>query len=32
MKQAIQQILPMTIVNHLSKYLGQPTIIGRSKN
>jgi hypothetical protein len=32
MKQAIQQILPMTTVNHLSKYLGQPTIIGRSKN
>jgi hypothetical protein len=32
MKLAIKQILPMTTVNHFSKYLGQPTIIGRSKN
>ncbi|KAK2367272.1 putative mitochondrial protein [Trifolium repens] len=31
MKQDIQQILPMTIVSHYPKYLGQPTQIGRSK-
>jgi exonuclease III len=31
MKLNIQQILPMNIVDHYSKYLGQPTFIGRSK-
>jgi hypothetical protein len=31
-KLAIQQILPMPVVDHFSKYLGQPTFIGRSKN
>ncbi|GAU51479.1 hypothetical protein TSUD_413680 [Trifolium subterraneum] len=30
-KSAIQQILPMKIVDHYSKYLGQPTHVGRSK-
>jgi hypothetical protein len=31
-KENIQQILPMSIVTHYSKYLGQPTHMGRSKN
>ncbi|GAU16215.1 hypothetical protein TSUD_298470 [Trifolium subterraneum] len=31
-KLAIHQILPMHMVDHFSKYLGQPTFIGRSKN
>jgi hypothetical protein len=31
-KLDIQQILPMPMVDHFSKYLGQPTFIGRSKN
>jgi hypothetical protein len=31
MKTDIQTILPMTIVSHYPKYLGQPTQIGRSK-
>ncbi|KAK2383275.1 hypothetical protein QL285_070742 [Trifolium repens] len=31
-KLDIQQILPMPRVDHFSKYLGQPTFIGRSKN
>jgi hypothetical protein len=30
-KQAINQILPMAVVDHFSKYLGQPTFVGRSK-
>ncbi|PNY08539.1 ribonuclease H [Trifolium pratense] len=30
-RMTIQQILPMTMVDHFSKYLGQPTVIGRSK-
>ncbi|MCH84159.1 ribonuclease H protein, partial [Trifolium medium] len=30
-KMAIHQILPMPMVDHFSKYLGQPTVIGRSK-
>jgi hypothetical protein len=31
-KVAIHQILPMPMVDHFSKYLGQLTFIGRSKN
>ncbi|GAU28666.1 hypothetical protein TSUD_159480 [Trifolium subterraneum] len=31
MRQAIHQILPMAIVDNYSKYLGQPTVIGKSK-
>jgi hypothetical protein len=31
-KQAVHQILPMPIVEHFSKYLGQPIITGRAKN
>jgi hypothetical protein len=31
-KQAVQQILPMPIVDQFSKYLGQPIITGRAKN
>ncbi|GAU41426.1 hypothetical protein TSUD_26060 [Trifolium subterraneum] len=31
-KLAIQNILPMPIVDHFEKYLGQPTFMGRSKN
>ncbi|GAU30599.1 hypothetical protein TSUD_392900 [Trifolium subterraneum] len=31
MKLTIQQILPMKVVDHYSKYLGQPTFIGKSK-
>jgi hypothetical protein len=31
-QQDIQQILPMPRVDHFSKYLGQPTFVGRSKN
>ncbi|MCH81570.1 hypothetical protein A2U01_0002360, partial [Trifolium medium] len=31
-KLAIHNILPMAIVDYYSKYLGQPTFIGRSKN
>ncbi|GAU20573.1 hypothetical protein TSUD_33200 [Trifolium subterraneum] len=30
-KLSIQQILPMSSVDHYSKYLGQPTFIGKSK-
>jgi hypothetical protein len=31
-KEAIQQVLPIPIKDHFSKYLGIPTFIGRSKN
>jgi hypothetical protein len=31
-KEAVHQILPMPIVDHFTKYLGQPTINGRAKN
>jgi hypothetical protein len=31
-KEEIKNILPMQEVNHFSKYLGQPTFIGRAKS
>jgi hypothetical protein len=31
-REAIQQVLPIPIKDHFSKYLGMPTFIGRSKN
>jgi hypothetical protein len=31
-KEAIHKIIPMQRVDHFSKYLGMPTLIGRSKN